>query len=59
MLPAHDQNSADLEVRFTEVGNLNLVASTGSFNVTLTQGKRVTLQPAPGGGFEAVVTNEP
>jgi len=59
MLPTDNQNSKDLEVRFTEVGNLNVLASTGSFNVTLNQGKRVTLQPAPAGGFEAVVTNEP
>ena len=59
LLPVNGQNSTDLEVRFTEVGNLNLVATTGSFNVPLAQRKRVTLQPAPGGGFEAVVTNEP
>lgn len=59
MLPADDQNSADLEVRFTPVDNLNVLASSGSFNVLLTQGKRVTLQPAQGGGLEAVITNEP
>jgi hypothetical protein len=59
LLPVNGQNSADLEVRFTEVGNLNLLASTGSFNVPLSQRKRVTLQPAQGGGYEAVVTNEP
>lgn len=58
MLPPNNQNNLDVEIRFTEVGTLNVVASSGAFSVPSNQGRLVTLQPKQGGGVEVVVTNE-
>lgn len=60
LLPTGNGTSKDLEVRFTDHNSLNVLASSGSFNVPVHEGRRVTLQPAQGGGgLEAVVTVEP
>lgn len=58
LLPT-DGASKDLEVRFTDHNSLTVLASTGSFTIPVHEGRRVTLQPAQGGGVEAVVTTEP
>jgi hypothetical protein len=59
MLPPNNQNTLDLEVRFTDLDNINVLATSGPFNVPLGERRKVTLQPKQGGGVEVVVTNEP
>ncbi|MEO8296118.1 MAG: DUF4397 domain-containing protein [Gemmatimonadota bacterium] len=58
LLPT-DNGARDIEVRFTDHNSLNVLASSGTFSVPVHQGRRVTLEPAQGGGVEAVVTSEP
>jgi hypothetical protein len=58
LLPSNG-NSRDLEVRFTGVSDLNVITSSGPFTVLANQAKRVTLRDSTGGGYEAVVTDEP
>lgn len=59
LLPTDNGTSKDLEVRFTEHNTLNVLATSGTFTVPLHEGRRVTLQPGPGGGLIADVTVEP
>ncbi|MGE0354617.1 MAG: DUF4397 domain-containing protein [Gemmatimonadales bacterium] len=59
LLPAHQQASVPVEVRFTTAGTSTLLASSGAFSVPVGEKRRVTLQPAQGGGLEAVVGPEP
>lgn len=59
MLPPNNQNSLDFEVRFTEIGTLNLLASSGAVSAPVNASKLVTLRPAQGGGLEVIVTDAP
>jgi hypothetical protein len=52
--------SFDFEVRFTAVNDFNSVlATSGTISAPIRSSKLVTLQPAPGGGVEVVVTDAP
>lgn len=58
LLPAPG-GSTQLEVRFTGVSDLDVLASSGAFDAPAGEGRRVTLQPGPADQLEAVVTPEP
>lgn len=59
LLPPNTPTGLDFEVRFTEVGNFTVLASSGTISAPINTAKLVKLQPKAGGGVEVVVTDQP